>query len=114
MLSLSPDACASAGARPRHGAALGNAPSTLRRMVVPSSSDVEDPVADIKRRGMSLYRPVLRISREVVRKISNKRNGSERVRKKGICVMVDLNHPVHAMEENPYPYAKTFSNSDIS
>ena len=76
--------------------------------------DVEDPVAGIKRRGMSLYRPVLRISREVVRKISNKRNGSERVRKKGICVMVDLNHPVHAMGENPYPYAKTFSNSDIS
>jgi len=65
--------------------------------------DVEDPVRDIKRRGMSLYRPVLRISREVVRKISYKRRGSERVRKKGVCVMLDLNHPVrHVMEEKEY------------
>eukprot|EP00091_Calanus_sinicus_P024550 TRINITY_DN8870_c0_g1_i1.p1 TRINITY_DN8870_c0_g1~~TRINITY_DN8870_c0_g1_i1.p1 ORF type:complete len:126 (+),score=37.80 TRINITY_DN8870_c0_g1_i1:78-455(+) len=76
--------------------------------------DVEDPVADIKQRGISLYRPVLRISREVARKISNKTKVSERVRKKGICVMVDLHHPVHFLGENTYPYAQTLSYGDIS
>ena len=61
--------------------------------------DVENPVSDSKRRGVSLYRPVIRISREVVRKISQKMVQSNRVRKKGVCVMMDMQHPVHIMEE---------------
>ena len=62
------------------------------RFIKQKLEDVEDPVNNIKRRGMSVYRPVVRVSREVVRKISNRRNWSERVRKKGICVTVDLTH----------------------
>ena len=70
--------------------------------------DVENPGNDSKRRGVSLYRPVIRISREVVRKISQKMVQSNRMRKKGVCVMVDMQHPVHLMEEKRY--VKKFSN----
>merc|ERR1739844_411022 len=52
--------------------------------------DVEDPGNDSKRRGVSLYRPV-------IRKISQKMVQSNRMRKKGVCVMVDMQHPVHLM-----------------
>ena len=61
--------------------------------------DVEDPGGGLAGR-VPLYRPVVRISREIVRKISNKRTGSERVRKKGVCVSVEMQHPVHAVHED--------------
>ena len=60
------------------------------RFIKQNLEDVEDPldpVGNIKRRSLSVYRPVVRVSREVVRKLSKKRNGSvgERVRKNGVC-----------------------------
>ena len=69
------------------------------RFIKQKLEDVEDPLdpaCNIKRRDLSVYRPVVRISREVVRKISNRKNGNvgDRVRKKGVCVMVDFYQPV--------------------
>jgi len=63
--------------------------------------DVEDPDGPLTHRE-SFYRPVMRLSREVVWKISSRRNwiGSERVRKKGVCVMVDLHQPVMASDRD--------------